>query len=91
MSVFMFNANFATYTSNMYPRKKIILIRTQLSDKLMYHFCNIYIYIYIYLTYVVNVLSRISIVMLICKTFIMKFVLPLAFSIKKLLVEVEQI
>ena len=83
----MFNANFTTYTSNMYPRKKIILIRTQLSDKLMYHFCNIYIY----LTYVVNVLSRISIVMLICKTFIMKFVLPLAFSIKKLLVEVEQI
>ena len=42
----------------------------------MYHFCNIC------LNYVVNVLSRISIVMFICKTFIMKFVVPLVFSKK---------
>ena len=60
--------------------KKLILIWTQLRDKLMYHFCNIYIYIY--LNYVVNVLSRISIVMFICKTFIIKFVVPFVFSIK---------
>ena len=47
MSDFMFNAKFTTYTSNMYLGKKIVLIRTQLCDKLMSHFCNIYIYIYI--------------------------------------------
>ena len=67
MSDFMFNAKFTTYTSNMYLGKKIVLIRTQLCDKLMSHFCNIYIYMYL---------------MLIYKTFIMKFVVPLAFSIK---------